>query len=116
MTDSGKRPSFRVAILSLGEAAERIHLPARASRPGVAVTSAWRRFIKRLPKKLALVDWRPRRSPRLSWGFAHVFGSRRTGTDVTFYAFPKEHWKRLRTTNVMESPFAVVRLRTAAAE
>lgn len=25
---------------------------------------------------------------------------------VTFYRFPKEHWKHLRTTNVVESPFA----------
>lgn len=33
---------------------------------------------------------------------------------VTFYQFPKEHWKHLRTTNVVESPFASVRLRTAA--
>jgi putative transposase len=33
---------------------------------------------------------------------------------VAFYAFPKEHWKHLRTTNPVESPFAVVRLRTAA--
>jgi len=35
---------------------------------------------------------------------------------VTFYAFPKEHWKHLRTTNVVESPFASVRLRTGAAK
>ncbi len=35
---------------------------------------------------------------------------------VTFYAFPKAHWKHLRTTNVVESPFAAVRLRTAAAK
>lgn len=35
---------------------------------------------------------------------------------VTFYQFPKEHWKHLRTTNVVESPFAVVRLRTTAAK
>jgi len=35
---------------------------------------------------------------------------------VTFYAFPKAHWKHLRTTNVVESPFATVRLRTAAAK
>jgi transposase-like protein len=35
---------------------------------------------------------------------------------VAFYAFPKEHWKHLRTTNVVESPFAAVRLRTAAAK
>ncbi len=35
---------------------------------------------------------------------------------MTFYAFPKEHWKNLRTTNVVESPFAAVRLRTSAAK
>jgi len=35
---------------------------------------------------------------------------------VTFYQFPTEHWKHLRTTNVVESPFAAVRLRTAAAK
>lgn len=33
---------------------------------------------------------------------------------VAFYALPKEHWKHLRTTNPVESPFAAVRLRTAA--
>ena len=33
---------------------------------------------------------------------------------VTFYAFPREHWKHLRTTNPVESPFASVRLRTNA--
>ncbi len=38
------------------------------------------------------------------------------GRLVTFYAFPKEHWKHLRTTNVVESPFATVRLRTEAAK
>ena len=35
---------------------------------------------------------------------------------TTFYAFPKGHGKHLRTTNVVESPFAAVRLRTAAAK
>jgi transposase-like protein len=35
---------------------------------------------------------------------------------VTFFAFPKQHWKHLRTTNVIESPFASVRLRTTAAK
>ena len=25
---------------------------------------------------------------------------------VTFYDFPAEHWRHLRTTNVVESPFA----------
>lgn len=35
---------------------------------------------------------------------------------ITFYRFPREHWKHLRTTNVVESPFAAVRLRTDAAK
>jgi transposase-like protein len=35
---------------------------------------------------------------------------------VTFYAFPRQHWKHLRTSNPVESPFAAVRLRTAAAK
>ena len=35
---------------------------------------------------------------------------------VAFYSFPKEHWKHLRTTNPVESPFAAVRLRTTAAK
>ena len=33
----------------------------------------------------------------------------------TFYRFPQDHWIHLRTTNVVESPFAAVRLRTDAA-
>jgi putative transposase len=33
---------------------------------------------------------------------------------VTFFNFPAEHWKHLRTTNVIESPFATVRLRERA--
>ena len=35
---------------------------------------------------------------------------------MTFYQFPREHWKHLRTSNPVESPFAAVRLRTAAAK
>lgn len=35
---------------------------------------------------------------------------------MSFYRFPKEHWRHLRTTNVVESPFAAVRLRTDAAK
>jgi putative transposase len=35
---------------------------------------------------------------------------------VTFYEFPRAHWKHLRTSNPVESPFAAVRLRTAAAK
>ena len=35
---------------------------------------------------------------------------------TTFYSFPKDHWTHLRTTNVVESPFGSVRLRTDAAK
>ena len=35
---------------------------------------------------------------------------------VTFYEFPLEHWGHIRTSNVIESPFASVRLRTNAAK
>jgi putative transposase len=35
---------------------------------------------------------------------------------ISFYDFPEAHWKHLRTTNIIESPFASVRLRTGAAK
>ncbi len=35
---------------------------------------------------------------------------------VTYYSFPKEPWKHIPTTTVIESPFAAVRLRTGAAK
>ena len=35
---------------------------------------------------------------------------------TAFYAFPREHWTHLRTTNPVESPFAALRLRTDAAK
>ena len=35
---------------------------------------------------------------------------------LTFFDFPTKHWRHLRTTNVVESPFASVRLRTNAAK
>ena len=35
---------------------------------------------------------------------------------TAFYDFPEKHWPHLRTTNVVESPFASVRLRTTAAK
>ncbi len=35
---------------------------------------------------------------------------------VTFSQCPRDHWRHLRATNVVESPFAAVRLRTSAAK
>ena len=52
-------------------------------------------------------DRRRRGGPRLEEDWERL---------VTFYAFAKEHWKHLRTTNVVDSPFGAVRLRTAAAK
>lgn len=34
---------------------------------------------------------------------------------TSYYDFPREHWKHLRTSNVVESPFSRVRLRRGAA-
>jgi transposase-like protein len=52
------------------------------------------------------------------YGEAHPAAAETLGRDwermVTFYDFPREHWKHLRTTNPVESPFAAVRLRTNA--
>ena len=35
---------------------------------------------------------------------------------VTFYHFPQQHWIHLRTSNIVESPFSALRLRTDAAK
>jgi len=35
---------------------------------------------------------------------------------LTFYRYPKEHWVHIRTTDVVESPFAALWLRTDAAQ
>ena len=35
---------------------------------------------------------------------------------TAYFAFPSEHWKHLRTTNIIESPFSAIRLRTSAAK
>ncbi len=35
---------------------------------------------------------------------------------MTVYEFPEPHWRHLWTTNVVESPFAAVRLRMSAAK
>ncbi len=37
------------------------------------------------------------------------------GRMVTFYDYPRQHWRHLRTTNPVESPFASLRIRTDAA-
>jgi len=50
----------------------------------------------------------------------HTLAAQRIEEDwdrmVAFYDFPKAHWRHLRTTNPIESPFAALRLRTDAAK
>jgi len=81
---------------------------------------------KRRLRDIAYAESRPeaeeKRDVFLKW--CHEEGHRAAGDTLvrdwermaTFYQFPKEHWKHLRTTNVVESPFASLRLRTDAAK
>jgi len=63
---------------------------------------------------------RERRAFRLAYQARYPKAVERLERDwprmVAYYAFPREHWRHLRTTNVVESPFAAVRLRTSAAK
>jgi len=63
---------------------------------------------------------RARRSFRLTYQHRFPKAVERLERDwermVAYYEFPQEHWRHLRTTNVVESPFDAVRLRTTAAK
>lgn len=63
---------------------------------------------------------RMRREFRKSYECVHPKAVERLERDwermISYYAFPKEHWKHIRTTNIIESPFSAVRLRTGAAK
>ena len=63
---------------------------------------------------------RRRRAFTAAYGRLYPKAAERLGRDwdrlVAYYAFPREHWRHLRTTNVIESPFDAVRLRTSAAK
>lgn len=109
--------------------------------PGAMEQRCWnhklRNVLDKLPKKvqgLAKVDLQGivyaatrelaelRRDQFVAWcrqqGYERAAGALQQDWErmVTFYQFPKEHWKHLRTTNVVESPFAGLRLRTDAAK
>jgi transposase-like protein len=61
---------------------------------------------------------RDRFAARFEKGYPQAVATLKRDWDrmVTFYDFPEAHWKHLRTSNVVESPFASVRLRTDAAK
>ena len=57
-----------------------------------------------------------------NWAEQHQFtkAAEKIGSDwerlTAYYSLPKEHWTHLRTSNIIESPFASVRLRTDASK
>ena len=82
------------------EAVQRLRAIQRASSRSAA---------DKLAKQL-IADWRkpyPAASANLEEHLERL---------LNFYDYPSEHWRHLRTSNVIESPFAAVRLRTDAAK
>ena len=73
--------------------------------PYAATQAAWEKLREQFPTRYQALA--PKAVERL-----HDDGERL----VTFYQFPQEHWVHLRTTTIVESPFATVRLRTTAAQ
>jgi putative transposase len=80
------------------------------------------KLLKRIPAALSLKQAEQRKKEFQDWcakqgqAAAGELLDRDWERMTTFLRFPKEHWKHLRTTNVIESPFARVRLRTDAAK
>lgn len=78
------------------------HLQRLASAESRALAERERRSFR-----LAYQQRFPKAVERLEWDWERM---------VAYYAFPQAHWRHLRTTNVVESPFDAVRLRTSAAK
>ena len=79
-----------------------------------------RELLRRIPYAETVAEAEKLRDRFVSrYGKAHPKAAETLKRDwermVTFYRFPKDHWRHLRTTNPVESPFAAVRLRTTAA-
>lgn len=81
--------------------------------------------VKRALQEIASAETRPdcerlKRAFAKAYARVHPKAVERLERDwermTTYYHFPAAHWKHLRTTNVIESPFAAVRLRTGAAK
>jgi len=68
-------------------------------------------FPTRLPLTAGTVRRASPRPPRLSAHAVHRTDTKDRDVLLTFYDFPAEHWKHLRTTNPIESTFATIRLR-----
>lgn len=90
-------------------------LPKKAQAEGRALLTA-------IPYAAARVEAERRKREFQAWSRQQGYPAAAELIDqdwarmAAFYGFPKEHWRHLRTTNVIESPFAAVRLRTDAAK
>lgn len=79
-------------------------------------------MVRRIPAAETEKGAEKRKAEFAAWceqrGYARAIASLERDGDqlVTFYRFPKEHWRHLRTTNPVESPFAALQLRTDAAK
>jgi transposase-like protein len=79
-------------------------------------------YLKVIPYALTRAEALRLRQAFQTWcrRHGHTLAAQRIEEDwdrmVAFYDFPKEHWRHLRTTNPIESPFAALRLRTDAAK
>ena len=62
-----------------------------------------------MPQRRSIPSWKNTKPNKYEAACACL----KKGRDVlmTFYDFPAEHWKHLRTTNPIESTFATIRLR-----
>lgn len=91
----------------------------RIGKPHQEVAKAWLRKMMYAAQREQAVQYR---KDFRKWcegrGFAKAADVLEEDWDrlVAYYDFPGKHWKHLRTTNPVESPFAAVRLRTTAAK
>jgi transposase-like protein len=88
---------------------------ARAQQPEI---KGWLRQLMYAESRAACEQLRDRFVARYQRGAPKTVATLTRDWDrlVSYFDFPREHWGHLRTTNVVESPFAAVRLRTTAAK
>lgn len=87
-------------------------------RSARAEVAGWLRPVMYAPTRAACERQRVRFAARYREGYPKAVAAleRDWARLVTFFDFPAEHWRHLRTSNVVESPLAAVRLRTGAAK
>ena len=131
-----KRRGLRAPLVAVGDSALGFWAAVGAVWPETREQRCWvhrlANVLDKLPKRLqpkakqalhAIMQAPTRADAEVGIdAFAHEYGAkypkavaslrRDQAALLTFYDFPAEHWRHLRTTNIIESPFATVRLRT----